>query len=269
MSNKTRLPKPLWYLDFADKELPTFSQRCIEKITRAEREVMQVVAGGRNAIGSANYRGVSEDTVRKQLQSIYAKLSVNDRAQLTHAAIQMRLPLVDDPNMGLEKLIGFYDALTPLKRQVFWYRSLGEGYKEIGRHFSPLLGEEGVKEHLKEINKKLDALQGKKFGHGEAPVVYARIANILYTEAKRILAQQQTAATETSGEHLPNKDFLPNSSAPNSPDTRIDAAVIQSQRSLFDLSSRQPLQPIGVPSVTATELATAQRVTIRGGGNFK
>lgn len=62
--------------------------RVAARLTRAERDVAEAVARGWSNARIADERDVSAATVAKQLQSIYDKLGVENRAQLTRALAQ-------------------------------------------------------------------------------------------------------------------------------------------------------------------------------------
>ena len=50
-------------------------------LTRREREIVELIAGGRDNAQIAARLGLSEKTVRNHITSIFAKLEVESRAQ--------------------------------------------------------------------------------------------------------------------------------------------------------------------------------------------
>jgi len=65
----------------------------IEALTSREHEVAQAVTRGLRNRAIAHEFGISEQTVKKHLANIYAKLAVDGRLQLTIHLLKSRLPV--------------------------------------------------------------------------------------------------------------------------------------------------------------------------------
>ena len=64
----------------------------IEALTNAEHKVAQAVTRGLHNRAIAHEFGISEQTVKKHLANIYAKLAIDDRLQLTIHLFKSGLP---------------------------------------------------------------------------------------------------------------------------------------------------------------------------------
>lgn len=63
--------------------IPTAEPLLIEALTTREHEVAQAVTRGLRNRAIAHEFGISEQTVKKHLANIYAKLAIDGRVQLT------------------------------------------------------------------------------------------------------------------------------------------------------------------------------------------
>lgn len=64
-------------------------------LTPRERQVLQLLAGGRTPAMIAEELGTQPKTVRNQVRQIYLKLQVHSRSQATLAALRLRLITAD------------------------------------------------------------------------------------------------------------------------------------------------------------------------------
>jgi NarL family two-component system response regulator LiaR len=62
-----------------------------ERLTRREREVLELIAGGRSNKRIAFELGISEKTVKTHVGHVLAKLGVTDRTQAALLAVQQGL----------------------------------------------------------------------------------------------------------------------------------------------------------------------------------
>jgi DNA-binding CsgD family transcriptional regulator len=68
--------------DFAVLAIPRADTKHLDSLTKAEREVCQLVLAGLSNADIARARGCSPNTVRNQVASAYGKLGITSRVEL-------------------------------------------------------------------------------------------------------------------------------------------------------------------------------------------
>lgn len=92
ISRRLQLLVPLLHTAFLQiEDLPDCRPNLLDRLSEVEQELLAWVAAGRTNTQIAQMRGRSPSTVRNQLEEIYRKLGVGNRAEATHLAASLGL----------------------------------------------------------------------------------------------------------------------------------------------------------------------------------